>query len=152
MRQFNSEERFFHTIAAQLGATDQDHKVNGKMGYKLQCPRCNNSTAGFGIGKRGNTYILWCYQGCGYSANLNDLVNQYGSDELKSEWWELSYGPRPAEWGGIKNRRPPGPKKNFKKDRTKTPIDGLSSDLTRLQIRAQIEQDQQDKRQQHDLC
>ena len=38
MRRFHSEERFFHTIAAQLGATDQDHKVKARWGTNSNVP------------------------------------------------------------------------------------------------------------------
>ena len=53
---------------------------------------------------------------CLYRENLNQLVNRLGDEEMKKEWWELSFGPRTSkkkdpEWQGIQNRRKPGPKK-----------------------------------------
>ena len=53
------------------------------------------------------------------SRKLNQLVNRLGDEEMKKEWWVLSFGPRTSkkdpEWKGIQNRRPPGPKKQRKK-------------------------------------
>ena len=54
---------------------------------------------------------------CGYRKNLNQLVNRLGDEEMKKEWWELSFGPRTSkkdpEWKGIQNRRTPHMAGNF---------------------------------------
>ena len=56
---------------------------------------------------------------CGYRKNLNQLINESSNEELKKQWWELTFGPRTSnkdpEWKGIQNRRTPGPKKQRKK-------------------------------------
>ena len=116
------EERFFEAIAKKLEVveTRRDYLVNNQKGYKVECPKCKRKSAGFGVSKRSDTYILMCGRTeCGYRENLNDLVNRIGDEEMKKEWWELSFGSRTSkqdpEWKGIQNRRPPGPKKQRKK-------------------------------------
>jgi hypothetical protein len=113
MRDLRSEEFFYHEVAVLLGAKHQKqaHKVNGSPGYKVHCPKCQRYSGGFGISRDGNTYILMCGDRlCGFRANLNTLINQYGCNDMKSRWWELSFGHQPERltWGGIKNRRKPG--------------------------------------------
>ena len=101
--------------------TKKVHRVNGRNGYKVRCPGCGCKSGGFGIGEDLDTFILMCARKteCGYRENLNQLVNRLGDEEMKKEWWELSFGPRTSkkdpEWKGIQNRRTPGPKKQHKK-------------------------------------
>ena len=101
--------------------TKKVHRVNGRNGYKVRCPGCGCKSGGFGIGEDLDTFILMCARKteCGYRENLNQLVNRLGDEEMKKEWWELSFGPRTSkkdpEWKAIQNRRTPGPKKQHKK-------------------------------------
>ena len=121
-RRREDEEQFFEEIAEKLDVieTRREYLVNGQKGYKVECPKCKCKSAGFGVSKHGDTYILMCGRTeCGYRKNLNQLINESSNEELKKQWWELSFGPRPSEkdpqWNGIKNRRKPGPKKQRKK-------------------------------------
>jgi len=104
----------------ELLDTKKDHRINGHNGYKVRCPECGCKGGGFGISKNQDTFILMCANdSCRHLENLNQLVNRLGDDEMKKEWWELSFGPRAnkkdPEWKGIKNRCTPGPKKQRKK-------------------------------------
>ena len=76
--------------------TKKVHRVNGRNGYKVRCPGCGCKSGGFGIGEDLDTFILMCARKteCGYRENLNQLVNRLGDEEMKKEWWELSFGPR----------------------------------------------------------
>jgi hypothetical protein len=122
-RHIQDEEPYFHRIAQILDLleTKKVHRVNGRNGYKVRCPGCGCKSGGFGIGEDLDTFILMCARKteCGYRENLNQLVNRLGDEEMKKEWWELSFGPRTSkkdpEWKGIQNRRTPGPKKQHKK-------------------------------------
>ena len=122
-RHIRDEEPYFHRIAQMLDLleTKKVHRVNGRNGYKVRCPGCGCKSGGFGIGEDLDTFILMCARKteCGYRENLNQLVNRLGDEEMKKEWWELSFGARPSEkdpqWRGIKNRRKPGRKKQCKK-------------------------------------
>ena len=122
-RHIRDEEPYFHRIAQMLDLleTKKVHRVNGRNGYKVRCPGCGCKSGGFGIGEDLDTFILMCARKaeCGYRENLNQLVNRLGDEEMKKEWWVLSFGPRTSkkdpEWKGIQNRRPPGPKKQRKK-------------------------------------
>ena len=122
-RHIQDEEPCFHRIAQMFDLLEAKkvHRVNGRNGYKVRCPSCGCKSGGFGIGEDLDTFILMCARKteCGYRENLNQLVNRLGDEEMKKEWWELSFGPRTSkkdpEWKGIQNRRTPGPKKQHKK-------------------------------------
>ena len=116
------QEHFFKEIAKELKVieTGKDYLVNKQKGYKVECPKCERKSAGLGVSKHGDTYILMCGRTeCGYRKNLNQLINESPNEELKKQWWELTLGPRTSkkdpEWKGIQNRRTPGPKKQRKK-------------------------------------
>ena len=117
-RDIRDEEPYFHRIAQMLDLleTKKVHRINGRNGYKVRCPKCGCKGGGFGISRNQDTFILMCSNdSCLYRENLNQLVNRLGDEEMKKEWWELSFGPRTSkkdpQWNGIKNRRTPGPKK-----------------------------------------
>ena len=122
-RHIRDEEPYFHRVAQMLDLleTKKVHRINGRDGYKVRCPKCGCKGGGFGISKNQDTFILMCSNdSCLYRENLNQLVNRLGDDEMKKKWWELSFGARTSkkkdpEWKGIQNRRTPGPKKQRKK-------------------------------------
>ena len=121
-RHIRDEEPYFHRIAQMLDLleTKKVHRINGRDGYKVRCPKSGCKGGGFGISRNQDTFILMCSNdSCLYRENLNQLVNRLGDDEMKKEWLELSFGPRTSkkdpQWKGIQNRRTPGPKKQRKK-------------------------------------
>ena len=137
MRKNRNEGHFYDQIIIELGASKAKSRVQGRyQAYQLDCPNCKRNCARLCQSESGDTYMLLC-PACGENLCLNDVINKYGSPELKSEWHEASFG---KKWYGIKNRTKPGPKKNFKKDRTQTPIPGLSMDHSKLHARALLEQ------------
>ena len=73
------QEHFFKEIAKELEVieTGKDYLVNKQKGYKVECPKCKRKSAGFGVSKHGDTYILMCGRTeCGYRKNLNQLINE----------------------------------------------------------------------------
>ena len=141
MKHNRSDDLFLHEVLALFKGGTTSDLVKGESAYQVECPKCHRTCARMKLAERRDTYVLMCpAEDCRFSASLNTLINQYGSEDLKQRWWLESFGPRPEPWLGIKNRRPPGPKKNFQMDRTKTSIPGLASDPVRLQVRAMLEQ------------
>ena len=73
------QEHFFKEIAKELTVieTGKDYFVNKQKGYKVECPKCKCKSAGLGVSKHGDTYILMCGRTeCGYRKNLNQLINE----------------------------------------------------------------------------
>ena len=136
MNRNRNDRDFYYQLQRELGANKAKSKINNSIAYELQCPNCNRNTARMTESRSHDTFMLMC-PACGESLCLNDAINKYGSTELKQKWHEASFG---KKWYGIKNRTKPGPKKNFKKDRTQTPIPGLSMDHSKLHARAILEQ------------
>ena len=141
--QLRNEELFYHKIAKELGGVLQKRLVNGYGFYKeVRCPCCSKSKAQMSVGKRLDGFVFMCpVNGCngsidGWGCSLNNLIKNHFSD-LHEEY--LQNKAFKDNWFPIKNRQKPGPKKNFKKDQVKTPIDGLTNDLLRLKTRGQLE-------------
>ena len=64
--------------------TKKVHRINGRDGYKVRCPKCGCKGGGFGISRNQDTFILMSSNdSCLYRENLNQLVNRLGDDEMK---------------------------------------------------------------------
>ena len=99
-RHIQDEEPYFHRIAQTLELLDtkKEYRINGHKGYKVRCPGCGCKSGSFGISKDRDTFILMCANDwCYHHENLNQLVKRLGDEEMKKEWWELSFGPRTSK-------------------------------------------------------
>lgn len=132
------EEPFFHQMAFELHGVRVPNR-NGKCAYEVKCPQCGKRKSRLMHSK--GQWLFGCpVDGCktptGWGCNLHQLINEYGSAGLVEKWNSARMR---DDWLPIKNRRKPGPKKHSKKDQAASPITGMSSDLDRLSIRAQLE-------------
>ena len=82
-----------------------------------------------------DTFMLMC-PACGESLCLNDAINKYGSTELKQKWHETRSVRSGTESRIVRNLV----RRRTSKDRTQTPIPGLSMDHSKLHARALLEQ------------
>ena len=129
------EEPFFHQMALELNGTRVPNR-NGRCAYEVKCPRCGKKKSRMIMGSK-NQWLFGCpVDGCKWGCNLHQLIRDYGSEQIIERWNSARCR---DDWYPIKNRRKPGPKKNFKKHQVRTPIPGLSNDLDLLRIRGQLE-------------
>ena len=131
------EEPFFHQLAYQLDGTPMGKFKGGKPIYQVRCPRCHKKKAKLCLGEQGNTYVFGCpVDGCNWGCNLHQLINGYGTDELRKEWQLARYQ---EDWLPIKNRAPSKGRQKGLRGTTSTPIKGMNSNPAKLQAKALID-------------